>query len=93
MVKTRKVGTAISILIPALLTLLIINFVYEIIPTNFQGIPVFLPMFFCPFGIYLASISYKLDKGIWSKIGIIFNAIVFFTPFVWMIGGTILFGP
>lgn len=92
LVNVNKVGAVISILIPVLLTLLIINFLYEIIPTIFQGLPIFLPLFFCPLGIILAFISYKADKNRWSKIGIILNAVLFFTPFIWMIGGTIFFG-
>lgn len=90
--KVNKIGTVISILIPILLTLLIINFVYKIIPTTFQGLPIFLPLFFCPIGIILAFISFKADKNGWSKIGLILNTVLFFTPFIWMIGGTVLFG-
>lgn len=92
MVKVNKLGAMISIFIPILLTLLIVNFVYEMIPTPFQGLPIFLPLFFCPIGILLAFISFKADKNGWSKIGITLNTVLFFTPFIWMIGGTVLFG-
>ncbi|MGX5608946.1 hypothetical protein ACWKTZ_21475 [Bacillus cereus] len=90
--KANKLVTVISILIPIILISLIINFVYEVIPTTFQGLPIFLPLILCPVGITLALVSYKADKNIWSKIGIILNAVLLFTPFIWMIGGTILFG-
>lgn len=95
MVKVNKagVGAIISILIPALLTILIINFVYEIIPTVLEGLPIFLPLLFCPIGIILAVLAYKTDKRKLSKVGIVLNAVLFFSPFIWMIGGTIFFGP
>ena len=92
MVKGNRIGTIISILIPILLTLLITNFVFGIISTTLQGIPIFLPLIFCPIGIILAFISFKADKNRWSKIGLILNTVLFFSPFIWMIGGTILFG-
>ncbi|MFJ8265371.1 hypothetical protein [Peribacillus asahii] len=92
MVKFHKLGVFVSILLPVLLIMLIINFVYGIIPTVFQGLPVFLPLIFCPIGIVLALISYRADKNKWSKIGLVSNAVLFFVPFVWMIGGTVLFG-
>jgi hypothetical protein len=91
-VKVNKIGAVISILIPILLTLLIINFVYGIIPTTFQGLPIFLPLLFCPIGIVLAFISFKTDKNRWSKIGLTLNTVLFFTPFIWMIGAIVLFG-
>lgn len=91
-VKVTKIGTIISILLPIVLIFLIINFVFEIIPTIFQGLPIFLPLIFCPVGIILAFNSYKVDKNRWSKTGILLNVVLFFTPFIWMIGGTMLFG-
>lgn len=62
MVKGNRIGAVISILISILLTLLIINFVFGIIPTTLEEIPIFLPLLFCPIGIILASISFRQKK-------------------------------
>ncbi|MCY9205943.1 hypothetical protein [Bacillus atrophaeus] len=87
-----KAGEILSVIIPALIALLIINFVYGIIPTALKGLPVFLPLLFCPIGMMLALISYRGSQNRWSKIGIILNSIIFLFPFIWMVGGSILFG-
>lgn len=87
-----KTGLCISILLPVLLISLIINFVFGIIPTFLQGIPIFLPLFFCPTGVILATLSYKVDKNKWAKIGIVLNSLLFLTPIAWMIFGVIFYG-
>ncbi|WP_088362915.1 hypothetical protein [Bacillus cereus] len=90
--KVNKLSVVLSILIPIVLTMLIINFVFELIPTTIQGLPMFLPLIFCPIGIILAYIDSKSGKSIWSRLGFILNSVLFFVPIIWMVGGTVFFG-
>ncbi|WP_242215413.1 hypothetical protein [Bacillus cereus group sp. BfR-BA-01383] len=86
MILKNRIGTIISILIPVLLILSIVNVAYKIILTGFFGVSILLPVFLCPIGFILAIFSYRVDKNIGAKIGIILNAVVFLIPFIWMIG-------
>lgn len=88
----KRIGTIISILIPVLLILLIISFIYKINLTVFQGACIFAALFLCPIGFILAVLSYKVDKNNGAKIGIILNVIVFLIPIIWMIRGIVLLG-
>ncbi|MDX5808178.1 MULTISPECIES: hypothetical protein [unclassified Bacillus cereus group] len=90
--KVHKTGTFLSILMPTALTMLIINFLYELIPTPLEGLPIFFPLIVCPIGFILAYISYKNGGSRWTKFGMVLNSVLFCTPFIWMIGGTLLFG-
>ncbi|WP_370513114.1 hypothetical protein [Bacillus sp. AR2-1] len=87
--KNRR-DTIISILIPVVMILFIVNFIYDIFLNLFFGIAIFLPLFLCPLGSILAISSYKEDENIWAVIGIILNVIVFFVPFIWIIGGIVM---
>ncbi len=91
-VNVKNVRTIISILIPLVLTMLIINFLCEVIPTVLEGLPIFFPLILCPIGFALAHFSFKNEKSSWSKFGMILNAVLFFTPFIWMMGGAMFFG-
>ncbi len=82
------VTTIISISIPVLLILLIVNFINEIILTVFHGISLVLPLFLCPIGFILAIFSYTVDKNNGAKIGIVLNVLVFLIPFILLIRGT-----
>ncbi|HDR3890407.1 TPA: hypothetical protein QCO65_004930 [Bacillus cereus] len=86
MIKKNRIGTIISILIPVLLILSIVNVAYKFILTEFFGVSIFLPVFLCPIGFFLAIFSYQVDKNIRAKIGIILNVVVFLIPFIWVIG-------
>lgn len=90
--KVNKLSVVLSILIPIVLTMLIINFVFELIPTTIQGLPMFLPLIFCPIGIILAYIDFKSEKSGWSRLGLILNSVLFIVPIIWMVGGTVFFG-
>ncbi|WP_367735098.1 hypothetical protein [Bacillus nitratireducens] len=80
------IGTIISIIIPVLLILSIVNVAYKIILTEFFGVSILLPVFLCPIGFILAIFSYQIDKNIGAKIGIILNVVVFLISFIWVIG-------
>ncbi|WP_439876969.1 hypothetical protein ACSLGG_31545 (plasmid) [Bacillus mycoides] len=82
----KKIGTIISIIIPILLILSIVNFAYKIILTEFFGVSILLPVFLCPIGFTLAIFSYQVDKNIGAKIRIILNMLVFLIPFIRVIG-------
>lgn len=82
-----SIGLAVLLFIP------IINFVLAIIPTMFQGIVIFFPIFVAPFGFILGFSSffgYKNKVGLW---GMILNVALFLLPFAWMYLGTLIFGP
>ncbi|MFB5253470.1 hypothetical protein ACE38F_24615 [Bacillus mycoides] len=86
MIKEKRIGTIIPILIPVLLILSIVNVSYKIILTEFFGVSILLPVFLCPIGFILAIFSYEVDKNIGAKIGILLNVLVFLIPFIWMFG-------
>ncbi|PRD03987.1 hypothetical protein CQ058_30815 [Bacillus sp. MYb56] len=79
-------GTIISIIIPVLLILSIVNVAYKIILNEFFGVSILLPVSLCPIGFILAIFSHQIDKTIGAKIGIILNVVVFLIPFIWVIG-------
>ncbi|MBG9718823.1 amino acid carrier protein [Bacillus mycoides] len=85
MVKKNRIGTFISILIPVLLIIFNVNFIYKITLTVIPGLSIFLPIFLCPIGFLLAILSHIVDKNTGAKIGIILNVVVFLIPFIWMI--------
>ncbi|AFV21947.1 MULTISPECIES: hypothetical protein [Bacillus cereus group] len=88
----NKIRTIISILIPLVLTMLIVNFLCEVIPNILEGLPIFFPLIICPIGFILAYISYKSERSRWTKFGMVLNSVLFCTPFIWMIGGTMFIG-
>ncbi|MGE6599965.1 hypothetical protein [Bacillus proteolyticus] len=79
-------GTIISIIVPVLSILSIVNVAYKIVLTEFFGVSILLPVSLCPIGFILAIFSYQVDKNIGAKIGIILNVVVFLIPFIWVIG-------
>ncbi len=91
-VNVNKIRTIISILIPLVLTMLIVNFLCEVIPNILEGLPIFFPLIICPIGFILAYISYKSERSRWTKFGMVLNSVLFCTPFIWMIGGTMFIG-
>ncbi len=86
MIKKNRIGTIISIIIPVLSIVSIVNVAYKIILTEFFGVSILLPVFLCPIGFILAIFSYQVDRNIGAKIGIILNMLVFLIPFIWVIG-------
>lgn len=73
--------------------ILICNFLFNIVPLErIQGMPVFLPLLFCPIGIFFALRAYKTRKRAISFIGAIANVLLFLFPIMYMIIGTALFG-
>lgn len=84
--KKSNINTLISILIPVLLILCMVNVTYRIILTALFGVSIFLPIFLCPIGFILAVLSYEKDKTIGAEIGIILNVFVFLMPFIWILG-------
>ncbi|WP_255290496.1 amino acid carrier protein [Bacillus cereus] len=87
MMKKNSINIILSILIPILLIICFINVKYRIILTALFGASIFLATFLCVVGFLLAVLSYKENKNIWAKIGMMFNVLVFFIPFIWIIRG------
>jgi len=67
-------------------------FIYK--SSTLQGLPVLLPIFIAPIGIFLGAIgssSSEVNKQ--ARYGFRFNLIMLMLPFAYMILGTLLFGP
>lgn len=73
----------ISILIPSVLLLFILNFFWGLVPIDkIQGLPVIMPLILCPIGAIIGFISYKDKRDKVSLIGIVLNVIMFLFPIV-----------
>ena len=71
----------------------ITNFLFDIITLEkIQGLPVFFPLVFCSIGLFFASKAYQTQKSALTIGAIIANSVLFLFPFIYMIGGTAIFG-
>ncbi|WP_271401150.1 hypothetical protein [Salinicoccus roseus] len=83
----------VSILIPTIVSILILNFLLGIVPIEkIEGLPLVMPMFLCPIGAIIGFIAYRYRKDQLSMIGIIFNIILFMFPIAYNIFVTLIFG-
>ncbi|MRX73692.1 hypothetical protein GJU40_16245 [Bacillus lacus] len=90
--KTSIFGV-ISIAIPIVLTLLILNYFAGLIPLEtLQGLPIVLPLFFCPIGAFIGFVSYRISKDGLSLYGIIANLALFLFPILYNVFATFLYG-
>lgn len=84
---------AISILIPSVLIILILNFYLGLIPLDkIEGLPIILPIFLCPFGAVIGFFSYKVKRDKLSFVGMILNIPLFLFPTLYNLFGTLVFG-
>lgn len=81
----KKTLGLISVLIPTVLAVFIINFLFDIISLNIQGLPIILPFILCPLGVALGFLGYKMNQDKISLVGIIFNIILFVFPILYNI--------
>ncbi len=71
----------------------IANFLLDIIPLQkIQGLPVFFPLIFCSIGLYFGSKAYRIKKNFLTLSAIIGNIVLILFPFIYMMGGTVIFG-
>ncbi|MGG4265885.1 hypothetical protein [Peribacillus simplex] len=89
----QKIPGLISILIPSVLTLLIINFLFDIFSLKIQGMPLVFPFILCPIGAILGFVGHQMRRDKLSLVGIIFNIILFLFPILFNIVATITLGP
>ena len=83
----------LSVLLPVVIALLIINFFTGIIIMDqLQGLPIIMPLFICPIGAVLGFVSYRANKNKLSLIGIIANILLFLFPIVYNVLGTLIMG-
>ena len=83
----------VSILIPTIVSILILNFLMGIVPIEeIEGLPLVMPMFLCPIGAIIGLIAYRYRKDRLSLIGINFNIILFLFPIAYNIFVTLIFG-
>lgn len=84
----------ISLTIAVIIFSLILNWFFKITPFNkLQGIPILIAPFTSTLGFILGIISYKKSPNIFSKWGMVSNAILFVLPFLYWTIGTLVFGP
>jgi len=83
----------ISYLLCLVPLLFITNFLFDIITLEkIQGLPVFFPLVFCSMGLFFASKAYRTQKSVLTIGAVIVNLLLLFFPFIYMIGGTVIFG-
>jgi hypothetical protein len=95
LMKNEKINILgiVSILIPTIVSILILNFLLGIVPIEkIEGLPLVMPMFLCPIGAIIGFIAYRYRKDQLSMIGIIFNIILFLFPIAYNIFVTLIFG-
>lgn len=91
--KKNNVIGLISILIPSITTVLIINFLLDIVPIErLEGLPIFFPFIAGPIGTILAVIAYKNNRDKLSATGIVFNLALIVFPFFYNVFGTLING-
>ncbi|WP_270181265.1 hypothetical protein [Alkalihalobacillus sp. CinArs1] len=88
----KKTLSLISIIIPIVLSVLIINFLLDGIALRIQGLPIVLPIVLCPVGAAFGVMGYRMNKDHLSRIGIIFNLVLFIFPIAYNIVGTLSHG-
>ena len=90
---TVNIFGVVSVLIPLILSILILNFFLEIVPNEkIQGLPLILPLFLCPIGAVVGVVGYRYRKDQILRIGIISNIILFLFPIAYNIFATLIFG-
>ncbi|MGO1368838.1 MAG: hypothetical protein ACTHVE_05580 [Senegalia sp. (in: firmicutes)] len=92
--KLTKTVSIISFTIPAVMTVFILNWYFQITPyQKYQGLPLMITPITSIIGIILANISLKNSSNKLARWSIVFNAILFFLPFIYWILGTLILGP
>lgn len=90
--KPNKALVAAIYAFPLIALMLILNFIFDIVHNSLEGIVIFAIPFICAVGIIIAATAMKKYKAKSLKIGLIVNIIFALTPWIWMIGGTLIFG-
>ncbi len=90
-----KTFSIVSLIISGSLFLLFINAFVNIIPLRdlIQGIPIILPAFVAPFGVLFGFVGYLNMRNKLGLYGILSNIFMFLLPFIYVMGGTLIFGP
>lgn len=89
----QKTFIIVSYLLFFVPLIFIVNFLFDIVTLEkIQGLPIFFPLVFCPFGLFFAIKAHKIQKDVLTFVGIIVNPVLFIFPFVYMILGTVIFG-
>lgn len=89
----RLIGI-LSIGIPIVVFLLIINWLFKITPyQQLQGMPLLIAPFTSLIGIVLSWISLKTSPNSLARLGMVMNAILFLSPFLYWTVGAFFFGP
>lgn len=83
----------ISALIPTVLSVFIINFLFDIVPLKIQGLPIVLPFALCPIGAIVGFFGYTQNRNKLALFGLIFNGILFIFPVIFNIIATVIGGP
>ncbi|HYE10342.1 MAG TPA: hypothetical protein VEF53_09200 [Patescibacteria group bacterium] len=83
----------LSISIPIVVFLLILNWFFKITPyQNLQGMPLLIAPFASLIGFVLGYIAYKKSPDSLAKWSIVMNTLLFISPFLYWTVGTLIFG-
>ncbi|MGE7186068.1 hypothetical protein ACQKKK_19490 [Peribacillus sp. NPDC006672] len=88
----KKILGLISILIPTVLTIFIINFLFDIVSLKIQGLPIIMPFVLCPIGAVLGFVGYRMNRDKIALVGIIFNIVLFIFPILYNVIATLILG-
>ncbi|WP_054860767.1 hypothetical protein [Gracilibacillus sp. JCM 18860] len=90
-----KAFSILSLTISGSLLLLFVNTFVDVIPLRqfIQGIPIILPAFVAPFGVLFGFVGYLNMRNKLGLYGILSNIFMFLLPFIYIMGGTLIFGP
>lgn len=84
----------LSISIPIIVSLLILNWIFKITPyQKLQGMPLLIAPFTSLIGFILGCISFSKSHNSLVKWSIVINTILFISPFLYWTIGALIFGP
>lgn len=89
----KKTLGVMSILTPTVLTIFIINFLFDIVSIKIQGLPIVIPFILCPIGAALGFTEYYINRDKISSVGLFFNIILLVFPILYNIIGALIQGP
>lgn len=92
--KSTKFLNMISIILPVMMILLILNWLFSITPfQSLQGLPLVIAPLLSIILIVLGFFTFKNNRSIILKLGIGINLLIIIFSFLYHFLGTLIFGP
>lgn len=83
----------VSLMIPLVMLILILNWLFKITPyQSLEGMPIMICPITCLIGAVIARISFKINSSALSKISLIFNLMLILAPLLYWHIGTLILG-